>query len=150
MGWGYTRPMSSPSQATFIAEESFMIVKTPMKKIIFDEHDEDFVKQLAKDIGCHYCKANERTYSLNKFASAVQGEMGVFAWVHKEENDYFWVATRKIWVEAAKAKALAGRKKKTISCFSRDTQHADDSVSYDTKNDYQKTISSLKLINKMR
>ncbi len=127
-----------------------MIVKIPMKKVIFDEHDEDFVKQLAKDIGCHYCKANERTYSLNKFKSAVQGEMGVFGWVHKEEAGYFWVATRKIWVEAAKAKALSSRKKKTISCFTRDTQHADDSVSYDTKNDYLKTVSSLKLINKMR
>jgi hypothetical protein len=138
------------NQSAFIAEESPMIVKMPTKKVIFDEHDEDFIKQLAKDIGCHYCKANERTYSLNKFKSAVHGEMGVFGWVHKEEDDYFWVATRKIWVEAAKAKALAGRKKSTISCFTRDIQHADDSVSYDTKNDYLKTVSSLKLINKMR
>jgi hypothetical protein len=127
-----------------------MIVNKPTKKVIFDEQDEDFIKQLAKDIGCHYCKANERTYSLNKFKSNIQGEMGVFAWVHKEEDNYFWVATRKIWVENARAKALTSRKKSTISCFSRDTQHADDSVSYDTKNDYQKTISSLKLINKIR
>jgi len=150
MGWGNLQPMFIPNQSAFIAEESLMIVNKPTKKNIFDEHDEDFIKQLAKDIGCHYCKANERTYSLNKFKSPIQGQMGVFAWVHKEENDYFWVATRKIWVEAAKAKALAGRKKNTISCFTRDTQHADDSVSYDTKNDYQKTVSSLKLINKMR
>jgi hypothetical protein len=138
------------SQTTFIAEELHMIVKIPTKKNVFDEHDEDFIKQLAKDIGCHYCKANERTYSLNKFKSHVQGEMGVFGWVHKQEANYFWVATRKIWVEAARAKALAGRKKRTISCFTRDTQHADDSVSYDTKNDYQKTVSSLKLIKKLR
>ncbi|MHB8105421.1 MAG: hypothetical protein ACYDG5_07790 [Dehalococcoidales bacterium] len=127
-----------------------MITKRPTKKMEFDAQDESFIQQLAKDIGCHYCKANERTYSLNKFASAVHGEMGVFGWVHKEDTDYFWVATRKIWVEAARAKALSGRKKSTVSCFSRDTQHADDSVSYDTKNDYQKAVSSLKLINKMR
>ncbi len=127
-----------------------MVITKPTKKITFGEQDEDFIKQLAKDVGCHYCKANERTYSLNKTASAVHGEMGVFAWVHKEEDNYFWVATRKIWVEAARTKALAGRKKSATSCFSRDTQHADDSVSFDTKNDYQKTVSSLKLINKMR
>jgi hypothetical protein len=123
-----------------------MTVKIPNKKIIFDE---DFIKQLAKDIGCHYSKANERTYSLNKLKSSVHGKMGVFAWVHKEEDDYFWVATRKIWVENARTKALASRKKSAANCFSRDTQHADDSVSFDTKNDYLKTVSTLKLINKM-
>jgi hypothetical protein len=127
-----------------------MIISKPTKKIEFDEQDEDFVKQLAKDIGCYYCKANQRTYSLNKLKSAVHGEMGVFAWVHKEESNYFWVATRKIWVENARTKALASRKKSTANCFSRDTQHADDSVSFDTKNDYLKTVSTLKLINKMR
>ena len=116
----------------------------------FGEQDENFIKQLAKDIGCYYYKANERTYSLNKSKSNIQGEMGVFAWVHKEEDDYFWVATRKIWVEEARAKALASRKKSTRSCFSRDTQHADDSVSFDTRDNYDKTISSLKLINKLR
>jgi hypothetical protein len=127
-----------------------MIINKPTKKMEFDEQDEDFIKKLAKDIGCHYCKANERTYSLNKFKSAIHGEMGVFGWVHKEESNYFWVSTRKIWVENARAKALASRKKSTVSCFSRDTQHADDSVSFDTKNDYLKTVSTLKLINKMR
>ncbi len=116
----------------------------------FGEQDESFIKQLAKDIGCHYSKANPRTYSLSKFKSAIQGETGVFAWVHKEENNYFWVATRKIWIEAARAKAGAGRKKSKPSCLPRDNQHADDSVSFDTRDNYDKTVSSLKMVHKMR
>jgi ABC-type sugar transport system substrate-binding protein len=116
----------------------------------FVEQDEDFIKKLAKAIGCYYSKANERTYNLNRTDSDVQGKMGVFAWVHKEENDYFWVATRKIWVEQAKAKAISGRKKSRINYFSRDTQHAEDSVCFNMKDDYQKTIRALSMINKMR
>jgi hypothetical protein len=150
MGWGNLRPIFISRQPEFIRKDFSMVTKTPTRKMVFDEQDESFIKQLAKDVGCHYCKANERTYSLNKLDSAVHGEMGVFAWVHKEDTDYFWVATRKIWVEAARAKALAGRKKSTISCFSRDTQHADDSVIFDTRDNYEKTVNSLKLINKMR
>jgi hypothetical protein len=114
----------------------------------FGENDEDFIKKLAGDIGCHYSKANERTYNLNKFKSAIQSEMGVFAWVHKEDDDYFWVATRKIWVDQAKAKILAGRKKSGINCFPRDNQHAEDSVCFDTKDDYQKAVIVLSLIKK--
>lgn len=53
--------------------------KIPTKKLDFDEKDETFVKQLAKDIGCYYSKANPRTYSLTRHDSPVQGEMGVFA-----------------------------------------------------------------------
>ena len=127
-----------------------MTLKKLMKKMEFVEQDENFIKQLAKDIGCHYCKANERTYSLNKFNSGIHGEMGVFAWVHKEEKDYFWVATRKTWIEQARAKANAGKKTLKMGCFPRDAQHAEDSVSFDTKDSYQKTVSSLRLINKMR
>ena len=127
-----------------------MIAKKPGRTMEFGEQDEDFIKKLAGDIGCHYSKANERTYNLNKFKSDIQCEMGVFAWVHKEDEDYFWVATRKIWVEEAKAKALAGRNKSGINCFPRDTQHAEDSVCFDTKNDYLKTIKVLSLINKAR
>ena len=125
-------------------------IKAPTKKMEFGEQDESFIKQLAKDIGCHYSKANPRTYCLNKFNSAIQGEMGVFAWVHKEENDYFWVATRKIWIEAARDKANAGRKISRTSYLPRDFQHADDSVSFDTKDNYDNTVSSLKLVHKMR
>jgi len=125
-----------------------MIAKQPRRTMEFGEQDEDFIKKLARDIGCQYSKANERTYNLNKFKSDIQGEMGVFAWVHKEDRDYFWVATRKIWVEQAKAKALAGRKKSGVHCFPRDNQHAEDSVCFDMKDDYQKTVRALSLINK--
>ena len=125
-----------------------MIAKQPRRTIEFGEQDKDFIKKLAVDIGCHYSKANERTYNLNKFKSDIQGEMGVFAWVHKEDSDYFWVATRKIWVEQAKAKALAGKKMSGINCFPRDTQHTEDSICFDMKDDYQKTVRALSLINK--
>jgi hypothetical protein len=87
---------------------------------------------------------------LKKYKSDIHGEMGVFAWVHKEENNYFWVATRKIWVEEAKAKISTGRKKPGINCFPRDTQHAEDSVCFNTKEDYLKTVRILSLINKSR
>ena len=127
-----------------------MLAKNQTKRIEFGEQDEDFIKKLAKDIGCYYCRANERTYNLNKFASDIHSEMGVFAWVHKEGSDYFWVATRKIWVEEAKAKALVGRKASGINCFPRDNQHAEDSVCFDTRDGYQKTVSVLRLINKVR
>jgi hypothetical protein len=126
-----------------------MIVKKPRRTMEFGEHDEDFIKKLAGDIGCHYSKANERTYNLNKFDSNVQSEMGVFAWVHKEDLDYFWVATRKIWVEEAKARATAGRKKQGTNCFPRDNQHAEDSVCFDIKVDYDKAVEALRLINKL-
>jgi hypothetical protein len=124
-----------------------MIDKKPRKTMEFGEQDEDFIKKLAGDIGCHYSKANGRTYNLNKNKSDILGEMGVFAWVHKEDRDYFWVATRKIWVEEAMAKALAGRKT-PAGCFPRDTQHAEDSVCFNMRDDYQKTVRALSLINK--
>jgi hypothetical protein len=122
--------------------------KKPRRTMEFGEQDEDFIKKLAGDIGCHYSKANDRTYNLNKYKSGIQGEMGVFAWVHKEEKDYFWIATRKVWVEEAKAKALAGRKRTGVNCFPRDNQHAEDSVCFSTKDDYQKTVRVLSLIKK--
>jgi len=125
-----------------------MITKKPTRTMEFSEQDENFIKKLAGDIGCHYSKANERTYNLHKFKSDIQGKMDVFAWVHKEKDDCFWVATRKIWVEEARAKALAGRKKSRINCFPRDTQHAEDSVCSDLNDDYLKTVKALSLINK--
>ena len=127
-----------------------MITKNRAKTIEFVDQDEGFIKKLAKDIGCHYFKANERTYNLNKFASDIHSKMGVFALVHKEDNDCFWISTRKIWVEEAKARARAGRKATGINCFIRDTQHAEDSVSFDTKDGYRKTVGALRLINKVR
>jgi len=76
-----------------------MPVKSKTKTIEFGKQDEGFIKQLAKDIGCYYSKMNERTYNLNKFDSDIRNEMGIFAWVHKEETDCFWISTRKVWVE---------------------------------------------------
>jgi hypothetical protein len=127
-----------------------MISKQPFRTMEFGGQDEDFVKKLAEDVGCHYSKVNERTYNLNKSKSDEQGKMGVFAWVHKEEKHNFWVATRKAWVEEAKAKLTAGRNKSGINCFPRDIQHAEDSVSFDMKDDYLKTVKVLKLISKVR
>ncbi len=127
-----------------------MIPKQPRRTMDFGEQDENFIKKLAGDIGCHYSKANARTYNLNKFKSNVQEKKGIFAWVHKEDRDYFWVATRKIWVENARARALAGKKVSGIKCLPRDTQRAQDSVCFDMKNDYQNTVMALSLINKAR
>jgi hypothetical protein len=119
------------------------------KTVEFTKQDESFVKRLADDIGCYYAKANVRTYNLNKFNSDIRSEMGVFAWIHKEANDCFWISTRKIWVEETKARILARRKKSSINNFPRDTQHADDSVCFDINDDYQKTVRALSLINKL-
>ena len=127
-----------------------MPAKNAFKKLGFDEKDEGFIEKLAQAIGCYYSKANERTYTLKRFASDIPSKMGAFAWVHKEETDCFWVSTRKIWVEKAKAKVMAGRKASGVNCFPRDIQHAEDSVSFDTKGGYHKTVSVLKMINKMR
>ena len=125
-----------------------MIIKQPRRTMNFGEHDEVFIKKFASDIGCHYSKANEHTYNLNKFKSDVPGEKGIFAWVHKQESDYFWVTTRKIWVLEAKAKALASRRKLGVNCFSRDIQHAEDSVCLNIKDDYKNTVEVLGMINK--
>lgn len=125
-----------------------MAVVSKTKKIEFVEQDEGFIKKLAKDIGCYYFKANERTYNLNKFASDIHSKMGVFAWVHKEGSDCFWISTRKIWVEKARAKAMTGKKASGTNCFTRDTQQAEDSVSFDTQDGYEKTVSVLRLIKK--
>jgi hypothetical protein len=125
-----------------------MIAKQPRRTMEFGEQDLDFIKKLAGDIGCHYSKYNERTYNLNRNKSDIQGEMGVFAWVHKEEKDYYWVATRKIWVEQARAKALASRRQSGLNCFPRDIQHAEDSVCFSFKDDYDKIVRALSMINK--
>ena len=120
--------------------------KKPIKKAAFSERDEEFIKKLAGDIGCHYSQANDRTYNLNKFKSEIQAEKCTFAWVHKEENDYFWVATRKSWVEKAKAMVKADKRAAGINCFPRDTQQAEDSVCFSTRDNYLKTVRVLSLI----
>lgn len=125
-----------------------MPAKHALIKIRFVEEDEGFIKKIAEAIGCYYAKANERTYNLNRFASDIPSKMGVFAWVHKEGNECFWISTRKIWVEEARAKVMASRKRSGANCFTRDTQQAADSVSFNTQDDYEKTVSVLKLVKK--
>ena len=72
-----------------------MPAKNQTITIEFTEEDDGFIEKLAKAVGCYYSKANERTYNLNRFASDVPSKMGVFAWVHKECNECFWITTRK-------------------------------------------------------
>ncbi|MDO8569156.1 MAG: hypothetical protein Q7R57_10670 [Dehalococcoidales bacterium] len=126
-----------------------MVAKKPIRTIDFTDQDEGFIRQLSGDIGCFYCKASVRTYSLNKVDSAVNGEMGVFAWVHKESDDYFWITTRRVWMDEARTSAVAGGRASGMTCFPRDAQDGD-SVFLDTRDGYQKTIRVLKLINKVR
>lgn len=115
----------------------------------FTMQDEDFIRQLSRDIDCYYFKANERTFNLNKYNSDIRSEMGVFAWVHKEAEDYFWVTTRKVWVEEVKTKTLEGGKALGTVCFPRDAQDGD-SVCFDARNGYQRTVRALRLINQVR
>jgi len=124
-----------------------MTEKSQSKKMEFLAEDEGFITRLAQAIGCHYSKANDRTYNLNRHESAVQGEMGVFAWVHKEGDDAFWISTRKVWVEETRIKALAGKTSMYMNCFPRYTQRSGDSINFDTKNNYQKTVGVLTLMN---
>ena len=125
-----------------------MVTTKPRRTLNFSEQDEDFIRQLAGDIGCRYHKANDHTYSLHKAGSGSVDGMGVFAWVHKEEADYFWVATRKAWVEEAKATATTSRKKSRPNYFPKDTQHTEDSVCFNMKDDYLNNVRVLSLINK--
>lgn len=127
-----------------------MINKMPSRTMEFLDQDEEFIQKFASAVGCYYFKANDRTYNLCKSDTDIPREMGVFAWVHKEEKEYFWVTTRKIWVEEARAKAAAGRKKQRAQYFPRDNQHAEDSVCFDMKFDYDKVVEALRLINKLR
>jgi hypothetical protein len=137
-------------RSVFAGQEVSMMVKNGSKRLEFIDQDEGFIKKLADDIGCHYFKTNERTYNLNKFATDIHSEMGVFAWVHKEGSDCYWISTRKNWVEEARAKAIASGQVSGISCFTRDTRQAEDSVSFDTQDGYEKTVSALRLINEVR
>ncbi len=126
-----------------------MTLVSKVKTIEFGIQDEEFIKHLARDIGCYYSQLNERTYNLNRVDTSIQSGMGVFAWVHKEDIDSFWISTRKVWVEEARAKVLAGRQSSLINCFPKDMQHSKDSVSFDTKEGYIRTITVLKLIHQM-
>ncbi len=127
-----------------------MIVKRPTRTIGFIEQDENFVKKLAQDVGCDYCKANEHTYKLNRSDADDSSGIGVFAWVHKEKDNHFWVSTRRVWVEEAKTRAVVAREEAPqVSCFPRDYDRHADSVCLDTKDNYVETVRALKLINQV-
>ncbi len=123
-----------------------MLTKQPSRTMEFTDQDEGFIRQLSGDIGCYYRKASGLTYSLNRCDSDIHSEMGVFAWVHKEGDDYFWVTTRRVWMEEARTSALAGGRASGMTCFPRYAQDGD-SVFLDASAGYQKTVRVLKLIN---
>ena len=125
-----------------------MITKQPTRTLAFEEKDEELVSKLAADIGCYYSKANDRTYNLNQFDAAGQGEKGVFAWVHKKEKNCLWVSTRIAWVEQARTMVMVGRNKSGLNCFPKQDRHAEDSLSLDIREDYDKSVRLLTLINK--
>ena len=60
-----------------------MEIKKPRRTLEFSEHDESFVRKLAGDIGCHYSKANDRTYFLHKAVSDSQHAEGNCALTRK-------------------------------------------------------------------
>ena len=126
-----------------------MTAKKPARTMEFTVQDEDFIRQLSSDIDCYYYQTDESTYNLNKCNSDIRSEMGVFAWVHKETEGYFWVTTRKVWVEEAQTRARDGGNAIGMPCFPRDAQDGD-SVCLDARNDYQQTVRVLKLINQVR
>ena len=109
------------------------------RTVEFIEQDEDFIKQISKDIGCYYSKANKLTFNLCTFKTTIPSKMRVFAWVHKEEKDDFWVATRKLWLDEV-------RNISSKTHFPPNTQDGD-SVSFGTRDRYQDTVRVLKLIN---
>ena len=109
------------------------------KSIEFIEQDEQFIKQISKEVGCHYCKINKLTFNLSTFDTALPGNRSVFAWVHKEEKDYFWVATRKSWLDEA-------RNVSATTHFPLNTQDGD-TISFDITEKYDDTIRVLKLLN---
>lgn len=129
-------------------KEIILIVKQPTRTLMFEEKDEALVSKLAGDIGCFYSKANDRTYNLNQFDTAGQQNKGVFAWVHKEERNCLWVSTRITWVEQARSMVLASRNKSGLNCFPRQDRHAEDSLSLDMREDYDKKVRLLTLVNK--
>ncbi len=125
-----------------------MIAKQPARTLVFEEQDEKLVSKLAADVGCHYSKANDRTFNLNRSGGTGQRQKGVFAWVHKEEKNCLWVSTRIIWVEQARTMVLAASNKSGLNCFPKQDRHAEDSLSLDLNQDYDKKVRLLTLINK--
>jgi hypothetical protein len=108
------------------------------KKVAFIEKDEEFIRKMADDIGCGFLKSNALTYGLGN-PTALPSNFSAFAWVHKEEDDNFWVATRKLWMDEVISKSSG--------MYFPFNAKDDDCVCFDTKYKYQETVKILKLIN---
>jgi hypothetical protein len=119
-----------------------MLIEKYRKTVGFTEGDEEFIKQIAIDIGCHYHKSNQTTYDLSTVQTEIPGKTGVFAWVHKEEKANFWIATRTTWLEEARLKSAG-------AFCPRGTKDGD-CVYFDTKADYRNTVNVLKIISQLR
>ena len=116
-----------------------MKVEKTRKSLEFIEQDEEFIKQIAKDVGCHYCKTNKLTFYLSTLNTATPSKASIFAWVHKGDKESFWVATRKSWLDKA-------RNASNSTHFPLDIQDSD-TISFDTAENYDDTIRVLKLLN---
>jgi hypothetical protein len=110
------------------------------KSVEFTDQDEDFIKRISKDIGCSYCKSNKLTFSLSTFDTLIPNNTSIFAWVHKEETNDFWITTRKNWLDEA-------RNESQTTHFPSDIRGGD-CIYFDTKDSYDDTIRVLKLLNK--
>ena len=116
-----------------------MKVEKQRKSVEFIEQDENFIKQISKDVGCHYYKTNKLTFNLSTFDTTKPGKISVFAWVHKEEEGNFWVTTRKSWLDEAR-----NISRKTH--FPKNTQDGD-CISFGIKDNYRDTVKVLQLLN---
>jgi len=68
----------------------------PKGNVKFDLNDVAFIEQLCRDAGCYHHKDNSGyVESLQNYDSNIRGEMGVFAYIHKNSDGYYWVATLK-------------------------------------------------------
>jgi hypothetical protein len=110
------------------------------KSVEFIEEDENFVRQLSKDIGCYYRKTNKITFNLSTSETRIPGKVSIFAWVHKGEKDCFWVVTKKSWLDEA-------RNISRNTHFPPNIQDGD-CISLDARDNYNDTVRVLKLLNK--
>ena len=117
-----------------------MKIEEQRKTAEFTGLDENFIKQISKDIGCSYFKANKFTFSLSTPDAVILGKTSIFAWVHKAETNEFWITTRKNWLDEARDKS-----RKTH--FPSDIRGGD-CVYFDTGDNYDDTVRVLKLLNK--
>jgi hypothetical protein len=118
-----------------------MKIEEQKKTVEFADLDENFIRQISKDIGCSYNKANKLTFNLSTFDTVIPGNTNIFAWVHKDETNEFWITTRKNWLDEA-------RNKSRKTHFPLDIRGGD-CVYFDTGDNYNDTVKVLKLLNKL-